>query len=194
MLKHSSHQNPSSGHSSRTHTDRVREKTPAAPKTALPGAGSDPDFGIISDALDDDSVIEWSEEEVVFLHWRLLKEVRVLRNPETPLEEKLDTLRWIFTDRDKESRPFSFVSCLMVVGCSPLSPTPYFGLVDAEAIRDAIRCDVTAWLNATLARYPNWVRDAFVSNPGWIENRLSKNPQWINEQIKRHTAEGDLFA
>ena len=159
MLKQSSSPNRSSGACS----DLVRGKAISSDRpSALPVPGS----GAIPEALDDDTVIEWSEEDVVFLHWRLLREVRALRNPETPLEEKLDTLRWIFTERDKESRPFSFVNCLRIVGCSPLSPTPYFGLVDAEEIRDAIRCQVAAWLNATLARYPCWVRDAFLSNPG----------------------------
>lgn len=145
------------------------------------------------DVFDDDAVAEWSEEDVVFLHWRLLREIGDLCNPATPLEEKLDTLRWIFTDRDKESRPFSFVNCLKVVGCSSLSPLPYIGLVDAEEIRDAIRCQAKSWLNATLARYPDWVRDAVLTNPGWVESRLAKNPQWINEQIKKTAAHGDLF-
>lgn len=145
------------------------------------------------DALDDDASVEWSEEDIVCLHWRLLKEVGDLPNPETPLEEKLDTLRWVFTERTKESRPFSFVNCLQVVGCSPLSPAPYFGLVDAEAIREAIRYQVKAWLNATLERYPSWVREAVFKNPEWVEARLEKNPQWINEQVKKHTVQGDLF-
>ena len=146
------------------------------------------------DALDDDTIVEWSEEDIVFLHWRLLKEVGDLRDPETPLEGKLSTLRWVFTERDKESRPFSFVNCLNVVGCSPLSPAPYFGLVDAEEIREAIRYQVKAWLSATLERYPSWVREAVFKNPEWVEARLEKNPQWINEQVKKHTAQGDLFA
>jgi hypothetical protein len=154
--------------------------------------------GVISnsaalDALDDEAADEWSEEDVVFLHWRLLQEIGDLCNPETPLEEKLDTLRWIFTDRDKESRPFSFVSCLKVVGCSPLSPLPYIGRVDAEEIRDTIRYQVKSWLNTTLARYPVWVRDAVIANPGWVESRLAKNPQWINEQIKKAAVHGDFF-
>ena len=147
----------------------------------------------VLDALDDEAVDEWSEEDVVFLHWRLLREIGDLCNPETPLEEKLDTLRWIFTDRDKESRPFSFVSCLKVVGCSTLSPLPYIGFVDAEEIRDTIRCQVKSWLTITLARYPVWVRDAVLANPEWVESRLAKNPQWINEQIKKTTIHGDLF-
>jgi hypothetical protein len=73
------------------------------------------------------------------LHWRLLQEIRHLADPATPLEEKLDTLRWVFTEREKDGLPFSFVNCLRVVGCSPLSPIPYCGLVDAEEVRDRIR-------------------------------------------------------
>ena len=143
------------------------------------------------EAIDDDTIVEWNDEDIVFLHWRLLKKVGDLRDPETPLEEKFDTLRWVFTERDKE--PFSFVNCLNVVGCSPLSPAPYFGLVDAEEIRQAICYQVKAWLNATLARYPSWVREAVLKNPEWVEARLEKNPQWINEQVKKHTVQGDLF-
>ena len=143
---------------------------------------------------DDESPVEWTEEDIVFLHWRLLQEVSDLSDPETPLETKLDTLRWVFTDRDKDSKPFSFVSCLRVVGCSPLSPIAYCGLVDAEEVRDRIRRSVKAWLAATLERYPEWVREAVVHNPEWVEARLARNPQWINEQLKRLTFQGDLFA
>lgn len=149
-----------------------------------------------ADALldDDASPIEWSEEDVVFLHWRLLQEVSQLADPNTPLEEKFDTLRWVFTEREKDTQPFSFVSCLRVVGCSPLSPIAYCGLVDAEELRDHIRSRTKAWLGETLARYPDWVREAIAVNPAWIEARLARNPQWINEQLKRMSSEGDLFA
>ena len=140
------------------------------------------------------SPIEWTEEDVVFLHWRLLQEVSDLSDPETPLETKLDTLRWVFTDRDKDGKPFSFVSCLRVVGCSPLSPIAYCGLVDAEELRDRISHSVKAWLEATLERYPDWVREAVARNPEWVEARLARNPQWINEQLKTLTVQRDLFA
>ena len=79
----------------------------------------------MADALDDDTVVEWSEEDIVFLHWRLLRQLSGLSDPETPLEEKLNVLRWVFSEHDKESRPFSFANCLRVVGCSPLSPAPH---------------------------------------------------------------------
>lgn len=143
--------------------------------------------------LDNDVDVEWDEQHIVFLHWRLLEDISDLANPDTPLEEKFDTLRWIFTERDKESRPFSFVNCLSVVGCSPLSPAPYVGLVDADEMRNAIRAHARTWLDATLNRYPCWVREAVVSNPEWIETQLTKNPQWINEQVKTHGIQGDLF-
>ena len=143
---------------------------------------------------DDNSPVEWSEEDIVFLHWRLLQEVSRLADPATPLEEKFDTLRWVFTERAKEGLPFSFASCLRVVGCSPLSPIAYCGQVDAEVMRDCIRGGLKTWLPATLRRYPDWVGEAVARNPEWVEARLAKNPQWINEQLKRMSEEGDLFA
>lgn len=144
--------------------------------------------------LDDDTPVEWSEEDIVFLHWRLLRKLGDLGDPEAPLEAKLDVLRWVFTERDKESRPFSFSNCLRVVGCSPLSPAPYFGSVDVEEIRAWIRYHAKTWLRATVERYPSWVREAVFKNPEWVESRLAKNPQWLNEQVKEHTVQGDLFA
>jgi hypothetical protein len=149
-----------------------------------------------SDAAPDDTAdpIDWTEQDVVFLHWRLLQEVEALADPETPLEAKLDTLRWVFTEREKDSRPFSFVNCLRVVGCSPLSPIGYCGLVDAEEIRSRIRHGVKRWLEATLTRYPEWVREAVARNPEWVEQQLTRNPQCINEQIRAVTQQGDLFA
>ena len=138
--------------------------------------------------------VEWSEGDIVLLHWRLLQEIRHLADPATPLEEKLDTLRWVFTEREKDGLPFSFVNCLRVVGCSPLSPIPYCGLVDAEEVRERIRHGLRPWLHATLARYPDWVREAVATHPEWVEARLTRNPQWINEQLKQMSVLGDLFA
>lgn len=147
-----------------------------------------------ADAGSDQDAIDWTEQDIVHLHWLLLKEVAELEDPATPLEEKLDTLGWIFTDPEKDSVPFSFVTCLRVVGCSPLSPIAYCGLVDAEEIRQRIRRNVKPWLLATLERYPLWVQEAVLRNPEWVERHLAKNPQWINEQIRRYASEGDLFA
>lgn len=147
------------------------------------------------DPLEDDSdVDEWSEEELVYLHWRLLEEVKSLADPEQPLDEKFDTLRWIFTEPANDDLPFSFAQCVRVAGCSPLSPIPYCGQVDVEELRDQLRSKLSGWLNASLERYPIWLREALIAQPDWIIPRLSRNPQWINEQLKRIKDEGDLFA
>jgi len=137
--------------------------------------------------------VAWSEEEIVLLHWRLLQEVQHLADPAAPLDEKFDTLRWVFTERDKDNRPFSFVNCLRVVGCSPLSPIAFCGRVDPEEVRDQIRSDIRRWLLASLTRYPDWVRQAVLTQPEWIEERLARNPQWINEQLRQMARDGDLF-
>lgn len=164
------------------------------PNTAMAGALIEPPDWSIFDQDVIDGVHEWSEEEIVYLHWRLLQDIQVLADPDGPLEEKVATLRWIFTEPDKDSRPFSFANCLRVVGCSPLSPIAYCGAVDCEAIRQHIARDAGKWLRETLVRYPAWVREALLLNPDWVDAQLTRNPQWINEQLKRLDVQGDLFA
>ncbi len=147
------------------------------------------------DADHADEAPEWTEEDVVHLHWRLLLELRRLPDPETPLEEKLDTLAWALTDPNLDGRPFSFASCLRVVGTSPMSPTPYFGLIQVDDIRDWLRTNARKWIHATIARYPEWVRVLIREQPDWVARQLARNPQWVNEQIKAHeaTPQADLF-
>ena len=66
------------------------------------------DGGPTTAAADDqDDAIVWSEEDIVLLHWGLLRELRRLADPETPLEEKLDTLAWALTDPALDGRPVS---------------------------------------------------------------------------------------
>jgi hypothetical protein len=143
----------------------------------------------------DDAVsVDWSEEDVVHLHWRLLQALRDLCDPRAPLEEKFEALRWVFTEPERDAAPFSFTSCVRVVGCSPLSPTPFFGALDTDAIRDWIRRQWPTWLTAGMQRYPSWVRDAVAAHPAWIAQRLASNPQWLNEQMRRRIAQPDLFA
>jgi hypothetical protein len=138
---------------------------------------------------------EWTEDDVVQLHWRLLLELRRLPDPETPLEDKLDTLAWALTDPSLDDRPFSFANCLRVVGSSPLSPTPYFGALQVEDIRDWLRANARPWLRQTLCRYPDWVQDLVRRQPDWAARQLLLNPQWINEQINEHDQvdQPDLF-
>lgn len=147
-------------------------------------------------AGDDDDAIVWTEEDIVLLHWGLLRELRRLADPETPLEEKLDTLAWALTDPLLDARPFSMASCIRVVGTSPLSPTAYFGAASVEEIRDWIRANAPRWLRATLSRYPDWVQDLVRGQPDWVCRQLTRNPQWINEQVKlRETSlQQDLFS
>lgn len=146
-------------------------------------------------AADTGETIDWSEEDIVLLHWGLLRELRRLTDPETPLEEKLDTLAWALTDPALDGRPFSMASCVRVVGSSPLSPTAYFGAASVEDIREWIRANAPRWLRATLARYPEWVQHLVRSQPDWVCRQLTRNPQWINEQVKlRETSpQQDLF-
>jgi hypothetical protein len=146
------------------------------------------------DALEDDEPIEWSEEDVVRLHCLLLADLSALADPATPLEEKFDTLRWIYTEPDKDLLPFSFASCLRVAGCSPMSTYPYFGRLDADEVRALLKVRVRGWLLQTLSRYPIWVQDAVQRNPQWVADCLAKNPQWINEQLKSQSIQPDLFA
>lgn len=140
-----------------------------------------------------DAPTPWSEEEIVFLHWRLLQEIVHLADPEQPLHEKFDTLRWIFTERDKDTRPFSFVRCLQVVGCSPLSPAPYCGRLDAQELRELIHARLRPWMSQALALLPAWAREAVLENPQWVQVQLSRNPQWLNEQIKHADTQASLF-
>jgi hypothetical protein len=142
--------------------------------------------------FDDEAPVEWSEEDVVLLHWRLLQELADLGDPDTPLDEKIDALRWVFTDPISERQPFSFVNCLKSgsARCLRCSMGSDRRGIDPHWIRHHIR----EWLTATIGRYPSWAAEAVLENPCWIESRLAKNPQWINEEIKKHTVQGDLFA
>jgi hypothetical protein len=138
--------------------------------------------------LAEDQAPEWSEAAVVQLHWVLLSELKKLADPETPLEDKIDTLDWALTTPAHDDRPFSFASCVRVVGTSPLSPTAYFGLVDVDEVRAWILVNARRWLRETIARYPRWAQDLFFSDPHFAAAQLSANPQWFNEQIRRREA------
>ncbi|MGK5060379.1 hypothetical protein ACQ4WY_25935 [Janthinobacterium sp. LB2P49] len=135
---------------------------------------------------------EFSEEELVALHWWLLRKVSLLSDPRTPLDEKFELVRWVFTDPVRDTQPFSFVNCMKVVSGSPLSQLPFIGGVDAQEVRDWIGSQLCRWFLSSLQDYPEWARQAVLAKPDWISENLFKNPQWINEQIKLH--QSDLFA
>ena len=131
---------------------------------------------------------EWSEAAIVHLHWVLLSELKKLADPETPLEEKIDTLDWALTSPANDQAPFSFASCVRVVGTSPLSPTAYFGQVNVDELRSWIFVNARRWVRETIARYPRWAQDLFFSDPHFAAQKLCANPQWFNEQIRRREA------
>ena len=145
-------------------------------------------------SIDAEPDVQWDEQAVVDLHWLLLTKIDGLRDPLAPLEEKFELLRWIFTDREHDRMPFSFASCLEVVGTSPLSPTAYFGKLCTDDVRGWILSHVKAWFSASLQHYPAWVKSEILHRPDWVARQLEKNPQWINQQIKQSTVQTDLFS
>ncbi|WP_215409489.1 hypothetical protein [Janthinobacterium sp. JC611] len=155
-----------------------------------PGVPREPVKRISASATNDDA-IEFSEEELVALHWWLLRKVSLLSDPRTPLDEKFELVRWVFTDPVRDTQPFSFVNCMKAVSGSPLSHLPFIGAVDAQEVRDWIGSQLYRWFLSSLQDYPAWVRQAVLAKPDWISDNLFKNPQWMNEQIKLH--QSDLF-
>jgi hypothetical protein len=141
-----------------------------------------------------DENVTWTEQDVVHLHCLLLGEIRVLADPNAPLDDMLDVLRWVFTEPENDDRPFSFASCLRIAGCSLESTFPFFGCVDVEEVRMRIRHSFKKWFEQALARYPQWVRDSIRKNPGQAARRLARNPQCINQQLRSLNVQNDLFA
>jgi hypothetical protein len=90
----------------------------------------------------------------------------------------------VFTDPDKEDRPFSFKHC---VGF-------YKRTCDHEEAREAIRALVPQWLRDSVARLPAWLAEQILRDPQWAATRLHRSPQWINEEHRTREREPDLFA
>ena len=131
-----------------------------------------------------DETVAWTHDEIVMLHGILFDTcVEKLADPETPLDEVLDCLRWIFSEPGKEAAPFSFASTLR------LYQRPH-----ARFVREAIQAGLARYLEARLTRDPPWVAEAFWSDPDWFAEELDRNPQWVNETLRRHSRDGDLFA
>ena len=134
---------------------------------------------------------DWTDETIVRLHFMLLDDVRKLADPATPLAEKFEILRWIYTDPAHDAAPFSFVQCLKLFG---RSINPGLGVLDASEVRAQLRNDAVRWIADSLKRYPAWVREVFLQNPDWIDERLTRNPQSLNEATRVQCISGDLFA
>lgn len=136
----------------------------------------------------------WTNEDVVRLHCLLLDEIRVLADPEAPLDEVFDVLRWIFTEPENDERPFSFASCLRVAACEPASTFPFLGRPQPDDVRELIGQHLKKWFAALLARYPEWMRAAIRKNPLWAARQLAGNPQCLNRQLRLMGVQGSLFA
>lgn len=158
----------------------------------------DPGTGNIDELTD----VDWPEPVLVRLHWRLLEDVANLVDPKITLLDKLDILNWIFTEPDKDGVPFSFASCLKVIGCSPLTNIEgwgkqnglaYVGDVDTETVRDILRGRLRLLLPAMYSVYPLWVLEAIEENTAYVIRQLERDPQWINRQIATRSAQSDLF-
>lgn len=128
--------------------------------------------------------IAWTQQEVVMLHGILFDTcVEKLDDPETPLDEVIDCLRWIFSEPGKEANAFSFANTLRL-----------YQRPQAWRVREAIQVGLARYLNGRFTRYPAWVTEAFWSDPDWFAEELERNPQWVNEALRRRSRDGDLFA
>lgn len=128
--------------------------------------------------------VPWTHEEVVMLHGILFDTcVEQLGDPETPLDEVIDCLRWIFSEPHRETQAFSFSTTLK------LYQRPH-----GRKVREAIRVGLKRYLSERLARYPAWVAEAFWGDPDRFAEELERNSQWINERVRRVAHDGDLFA
>ena len=133
---------------------------------------------------------EWTEDTIVRLHFMLLDDIRKLADPATPIAEKFEILRWIYTDPEHDRAPFSFASCVRLFG---ISTHPGLGTLDADDVRVELRRPVVQWICQSLARYPSWVREAFLESPEWVDVLLARNPQLLNEATRAQVVHGDLF-
>lgn len=127
--------------------------------------------------------VAWSTEEIVALHFILLDDLRRLAEPETPLEERFELLEWVFTDRARETAPFSFGMCVRL----------FLRTCDPDGVREALRPLSCGWLREAVARLPAWLGERILRDPEWAARELHRDPQWLNEALLRHAREPDLF-
>ena len=152
----------------------------------------------LADAEMDAPLVErWTEEEVVYLHWRLLRSITSLADPRAGMLEKISVYRWVFNDDPvADEQPFSFVQCLKVVGCSPLTNVNglgYVGNVDARELRDLLVPRVARWMAGAFDAYPLDLREDIALNPDYYMRKLETDPQWIAKKLRereRRTAAG----
>ena len=150
-------------------------------RSALPSSDTDGERELDGDS---EEKITWTQKEIVMLHGILFDTcVERLHDPETPLDEVIDCLRWIFSEPRREANAFSFSNTLRL-----------YQRPQAWCVREAIQVGLANYLNERLTRYPAWVAEAFWSDPDRFADELERNPQWVNEALRRRARDGDLFA
>lgn len=138
----------------------------------------------------DDGLSKWSYGESLQLHFVLLGELRKLRYTKTPLDEIIDLLDWVLSDR--EEAPFSFAQCLAVARTYPDAwkddSFEGLGALDVDSARTAIVDRVRPVLRRKLLGLPDWVVKALREEFPYIASKLDEEPQWLNVQMaaKKH--------
>lgn len=168
--------------------------TLVVPELSTRARSAIPDRPSLEDEVDkhdsDDAPVTWSVDAIVQLHMVLLEQLAVLADPAKPLEEKLELLQWVFTERELEDQPFSFSNCVKLCG---RSYNPHYGLMSADDVRHELARFIPRWMKESLALYPEWIQQAVSTNPEWVWARLEGNPQFINRAARRSLGQGDLF-
>jgi len=120
----------------------------------------------------------WKEEEVLFLHALLLEDLERAASPQATLSEKLELLRWVFTDPDKEDVAFSFRNCLRVCcAAAGTMPSAHRGKLGADSMREALAAEMRPRLAATLSRLDGWIRQLVCEAPAAVGALLERNPK-----------------
>jgi hypothetical protein len=128
--------------------------------------------------------IAWTHDEIVMLHAVLFDTcVERLNDPETPLDEVIDCLRWIFSEPRREGNAFSFSNTLRL-----------YQRPQAGHVREAIQVGLARYLDERFKRYPAWVGDAFWRDPDRFADELERTPQRVSEALRRRTRDGDRIA
>jgi hypothetical protein len=127
-----------------------------------------------------DEEIEWTLIEIEQLHAVMFDVcLAQLSDPETPLDEVIDWLRWVISDPRKDSEAFSF-NAVMRLHRRP----------DVRNLQETVREGSRNFLGSRLAAYPPAVADMFWHDPDYFASLLDRNPQWLNEALrKQHSVE-----
>lgn len=147
-------------------------------------------------AAEGEESVAWTDEEVFFLHVRLLRELKHLAEPGYPLADKFELLRWVFTDKDDE--PFSFANCLRL--CSGFRFTEHIadaslGQISVHTVREQLRAEIATWWRSMLEVLPQHAAKIIREHPDRSEEMFLRNKQFLNEHLlaRRLSRTEDFF-